>query len=152
MKTIPVPVPEVLNALNLPEDMARNPVFPEHEPHVLAQLERYLEPDAYAALAGTGEEPSETLAVNARLAYCFLILASTLEFLNLKTVGQGIVKVIGLDATETALLTGEEIAAFQKRLLNRALAPLTPWLSPEGHEAYARSFPVASGRLRISVI
>ena len=152
MNTIPVPVPYALNALNLPADMAKNPVFQEHEPLVMAELEICLEPEAYASLTDGAEPPSEFLEVAAKGAYCFLLLASTLEFLNLKTVGEGIVKVIGLDASHTDLLTGEEIEAFRARLYRRALGSLTSWLSPRGHEIYAMSFPSGTAGIRIAVI
>lgn len=155
MSIIPVPVIEALATLNLPADLASNALFQEHSPLVMALLESCLEPESYASLIGEGEdedEPSDSLATNVRAAFCFLLLASTVEFLNLKTVGEGIVKVVGLDASQTALLTGAEIEALQNRLTRRALSSLTPWLSADGHATLASSFPTGPSGLRVAVI
>lgn len=153
MTILPVPVTEALAVLNLPADLASNSLFQEHTPLVMELLSTYLEPASYAALSTSGDdEPSEALATNARASFCFLLLASTLEFLNLKTVGEGIVKNVGLDASQTALLTGAEIEAFQARLTRRALSALTPWLSDAGHAALASSFPSGPSGFRVALI
>ncbi len=140
MKSIPVTTADVLKMLNLPADMSTNDIFELHSPLVLKMLSEYTTEDAYAeALDDEEAEPGEdeavvytTLQTAFRFGYAFLMLNSTCEFLNLKTVGQGIVKTIGLDSSATALLTGGEIDAFKDSLETRALTLLKAYLSPVG--------------------
>ena len=61
------------------------------------------------------------------------MLYSTAEFLNLKTLGEGIVKTVGLDQSATELLTGSEIDAFKAKLELRALNILQAYINPAGH-------------------
>ncbi|MCB5258862.1 MAG: hypothetical protein LHW48_00100, partial [Candidatus Cloacimonetes bacterium] len=60
------------------------------------------------------------------------MLHSTAEFLNLKTLGEGIVKTVGLDQSATELLTGSEIDAFKANLELRALTVLSSYLNQTG--------------------
>ena len=62
------------------------------------------------------------------------MLHSTTEFLNLKTLGEGIVKTVGLDQSATELLTGSEIDAFKANLERRALTLLRNYLNQCGME------------------
>jgi hypothetical protein len=52
----------------------------------------------------------------------------TCEFISLKTLGEGIVKTVGLDQSATELLTGSEIDAFKAKLELRALTRLGDYL------------------------
>jgi hypothetical protein len=52
----------------------------------------------------------------------------TYEFISLKTLGEGIVKTVGLDQSATELLTGSEIDAFKAKLELRALTRLGDYL------------------------
>lgn len=151
---LPVPTTDALAMLNLPSDLAANPVFAAHAPLVLALLASSLDPVAYASLTASAPEddPDPDLAVAAPLSYAFLLLASTAEFLNLKTVGQGIIKVVGLDAAQTALLSGDEIEALKRRLTVRALDPIRSWLSDAGLASLAAAQPTGPSGFRIALI
>lgn len=74
----------------------------------------------------------EPLLVSFRFGFCFLMLHSTCEFLNLKTLGEGIVKTVGLNQSASELLTGSEIDAFKVNLELRALTILQAYLNPAG--------------------
>ena len=152
--TLPIPTPEALQILNLPAEMAANAVFQQHAPLVLASLEEVLDEDAYTALTAADPDPAPdaSLAAVSRLAYSFLLLESTCEFLNLKTLGEGIVKSIGLDAASTALLSGDEVEAFKRRLTFRALTILRAWLNDTGLSRLAAAEPSGPKRLRIAII
>ncbi len=123
---IPLPVPDVLRILNLPADMATNPVFEEHQELVMAGIEYYTNEQPFEE-ATSGEEVPTHLRTAFRMGYAFLMLFSVAEFLNLKTVGEGIVKTIGIDQAATELLTGAEIEDFKKKILIRALEAMAPY-------------------------
>jgi hypothetical protein len=153
MILLPVPTAEAINILNLPAELASNPVFEEHAALVLAQIEAIVDPDAYVLATTEGDEdPSPALQVAFRFGFAFLLLASVAEFLNLKTLGEGIVTTIGLDSSATQLLTGAEIQEFKKALTTRALKALDPHLNEEGLALLAASQTSPSGRVRVALI
>jgi len=67
------------------------------------------------------------------------MLHSTAEFLNLKTLGEGIVKTVGLDQSATELLTGSEIDSFKANLELRALTGLRDYLNQQGQNRLGRT-------------
>jgi hypothetical protein len=80
------------------------------------------------------------------------MLHSTCEFLNLKTLGEGIVKTVGLDQSATELLTGSEIEAFKINLELRALTVLSSYLNPAGLERLNELKPRQARPIRVGVI
>lgn len=123
---IPLPTEDVCKILNLPADLASNPVFEEHQDLVMVGLEYYTQDQCYED-AASGEEVTTHLRTAFRMGYAFLMLYSVAELLNLKTVGEGIVKTIGIDQAATELLTGAEIEDFKNKILIRALEALAPY-------------------------
>jgi len=80
------------------------------------------------------------------------MLQSTCEFLNLKTLGEGIVKTVGLDQSATELLTGSEIDAFKANLELRALNILQAYINPAGHYRLNELKPRQPRLIRVGVI
>jgi hypothetical protein len=80
------------------------------------------------------------------------MLHSTCEFLNLKTLGEGIVKTVGLDQSATELLTGSEIDAFKANLELRALTVLSSYLNPAGLDRLNELKPRQPRPIRVGVI
>jgi hypothetical protein len=80
------------------------------------------------------------------------MLHSTAEFLNLKTLGEGIVKTVGLDQSATELLTGGEIDALKANLELRALTILREYLSPIGMQRLEELNPRLPRSIRVGVI
>lgn len=164
MKAIPVSVADALKMLNLPSDLAGNQIFEQHSPIVIDELEYFTTEDDFedatedieVAEPEEGEEPDaveySALQTSFRLAYAFLLLKSTLEFLNLKTVGQGIVKVVGMDSSATELLTGGEIGAMQDALEIRALKAVRKYLSNEGRARLEDLMPRKARLVKAGVI
>jgi hypothetical protein len=129
--SFPVPVNNDLAMLNLPDETRDRMVFEEHEPLVLERLRAISLEDAY--WEAFREFPDDSPGYTAfRFSYAFLMLASVVEFLNLKTLGEGIVKTTGFDAQSIELLTGAEIDAFKTTLERRALETLSDYLNPVG--------------------
>lgn len=147
---IPVAAATLVGFLNLPSDMTSLGLWTHHQPLVLAEMQGYLTTAAYAdAILATPTNPSTSFVS----MYCFLMLASTAEFLNLKTLGQGIVKTVGLDASATELLTGDEIEEFKDRLVARALKAATAYLSQAGIDKLRELSPaLPKGSLRVAII
>ncbi|NMD11926.1 MAG: hypothetical protein GYA77_00090 [Candidatus Cloacimonetes bacterium] len=132
MRAIPVDPPQLVTIVNLPEDMARNPLWTEHAPLVVRQMAGICQEDCFQAACSDALAGDEPEYVAFRYGYAFLMLASVLEFLNLKTIGEGIVKSIGLDQSATELLTGSEIDAFKANLERRALEAMKAYLNEAG--------------------
>jgi len=80
------------------------------------------------------------------------MLYSTAEFLNLKTLGEGIVKTVGLDQSATELLTGSEIDAFKANLELRALTVLSSYLNQTGLDRLNELKPRTPRVIRVGVI
>jgi len=151
---IPIPVEpnEVLAVLNLPREMAENAIFKEHRGLVLETI-RSLVLDNFYQDATVNDYPDEDpFLISFRFGFCFLMLHSTCEFLNLKTLGEGIVKTVGLDQSATELLTGSEIDAFKAKLELRALTLLRNYLNQSGMDRLAELKPRLPKVLRAGVI
>ena len=80
------------------------------------------------------------------------MLHSTTEFLNLKTLDEGIVKTVGLDQSATEMLTGSEIDAFKANLELRALTGLRDYLNQSGLDRMNELKPRTPRVIRVGVI
>jgi hypothetical protein len=149
--SIPVSTADTLDMLNLPADLADKPVFALHEPLVMQWLATVTESDDYADACGNLEktDPRHTAF---RFGYAFRMLQSVAELLNLKTLGAGIVKTIGLDANATELLTGSEVEAFKTALERRALESLSAYLNFTGRNRLDALSNAVGRRVRAVVI
>jgi hypothetical protein len=152
MKAIPVEVKDVITILNLPGDLAGNPIFGEHEPLVMRHLSEITMQEYYEEAVTKDLEAGDALYVAFRYGYAFLLLESIAEFLNLKTLGEGIVKSIGLDSSATELLTGAEIEEFKAKLELRALMLLKGYLNEEGLARLDELKPRPARLMRVGVI
>lgn len=146
--------------MNLPSDMADNPLWALHSGLLMGLMARYAIAEAMEdASTYTPEEPEEGEAQvieseyyhAMRLAYSYFLLSQTAHLLNLKTIGQGIVKSIGLDSATTSLLTGHEMDMLASTLEMKGLKALGDYISPEGLSR-ERELTPAPKRFRIGVI
>jgi len=149
---IPVETNEVLAVLNLPKEMADNIIFKEHKGLVLETIRSLVLENYYQDATRIDYPDDDPFLISFRFGFCFLMLQSTCEFLNLKTLGEGIVKTVGLDQSATELLTGSEIDAFKANLELRALTLLRNYLNQSGMERLTELKPRLPKVLRAGVI
>jgi hypothetical protein len=149
---IPVETSDVLAVLNLPKEMADNVIFKEHRGLVLETIRSLVLDNYYQDAIGHDYPEDDPFLISFRFGFCFLMLHSTAEFLNLKTLGEGIVKTVGLDQSATELLTGSEIDAFKAKLELRALTLLRNYLNQSGMERLVELKPRLPKVLRAGVI
>jgi hypothetical protein len=149
---IPVETDAILAILNLPKEMVNNGIFKEHQGLILEMIHSLVLQEHYDHATHDDLPEEEPLLVSFRFGFCFLMLHSTCEFLNLKTLGEGIVKTVGLDQSATELLTGSEIDAFKANLELRALTVLSSYLSPAGQERLNELKPRQARLIRVGVI
>jgi len=142
----------MLAILNLPKEMANNGIFKEHQGLVLEMIHSLVLQEHYDHATHDDLPEEEPLLVSFRFGFCFLMLHSTCEFLNLKTLGEGIVKTVGLDQSATELLTGSEIDAFKAKLELRALTLLRNYLNQSGMERLTELKPRHPKVLKAGVI
>ena len=152
MIPIPVETSDVLAVLNLPKEMADKVIFKEHSGLVLETIRSLVLDNYYQDAIGHDYPEDDPFLISFRFGYCFLMLQSTCEFLNLKTLGEGIVKTVGLDQSATELLTGSEIDAFKAKLELRALTLLRNYLNQSGMERLTELKPRLPKVLRAGVI
>ncbi len=152
MIPIPVETNEVLAVLNLPKEMADNVIFKEHRGLVLETIRSYVLDNYYQDATRNDYQEDDPFLISFRFGYSFLMLQSTCEFLNLKTLGEGIVKTVGLDQSATELLTGSEIDAFKAKLELRALTLLRNYLNQSGMDRLTELKPRLPKVLRAGVI
>jgi hypothetical protein len=138
--------------LNLPKEMADNVIFKEHRGLVLETIRSLVLDNYYQDAIGHDYPEDDPFLISFRFGFCFLMLHSTAEFLNLKTLGEGIVKTVGLDQSATELLTGSEIDAFKAKLELRALTLLRNYLNQSGMERLVELKPRLPKVLRAGVI
>jgi len=129
---IPVETEAMLAILNLPKEMGDNGIFKEHRGLVMEMIHSLVMQEHYDHAIHDDLPEEDPLLISFRFGFCFLMLHSTCEFLNLKTLGEGIVKTVGLDQSATELLTGSEIEAFKINLEQRALTLLSSYLNQTG--------------------
>jgi len=149
---IPVETDVMLAILNLPKEMSNNGIFKEHQGLVLEMIHSIVLQEHYDRATHDDLPEEEPFLVSFRFGFCFLMLHSTCEFLNLKTLGEGIVKTVGLDQSATELLTGSEIDAFKAKLELRALTLLRNYLNQSGMERLTELKPRLPKVLRAGVI
>ena len=149
---LPVTILDMLATLNLPAEMESNTVFKEHRPLVLETIKGVVIDNSYESAFDPRVGEDDPLYISFRFGYCFYMLHSTCEFLNLKTLGEGIVKTVGLDQSATELLTGAEIDAFKAGLEKRAFTLLIPYLNQAGKDKLELLFPRPPRKLRVGVI
>ena len=152
MIPIPVEIDVMLSILNLPKEMGDNGIFKEHLTLVLDMVRSVVLPEHYTRAIQEDMPEDDPFCVSFRVGFCFLMLYSTCEFLNLKTLGEGIVKTVGLDQSATELLTGSEISAFKANLELRALTLLRDYLNQSGMERLTELKPRLPKVLRAGVI
>jgi hypothetical protein len=142
----------MLAILNLPKEMANNGIFKEHQGLVLEMIRSLVLQEHYDRATHDDLPEEEPFLVSFRFGFCFLMLQSTCEFLNLKTLGEGIVKTVGLDQSATELLTGSEIDAFKAKLELRALTLLRNYLNQSGMDRLTELKPRLPKELKAGVI
>ena len=152
MIPIPVETIDLLAVLNLPKEMADNVIFKEHRGLVMETIRSLVLDNFYHDAIRNDYPDDDPFLVSFRFGFCFLMLQSTCEFLNLKTLGEGIVKTVGLDQSATELLTGSEIDAFKAKLELRALTLLRNYLNQGGMERLTELKPRLPKVLRAGVI
>jgi len=149
---IPVEIDAMLAVLNLPKEMGDNGIFKEHRTLVLEIVRSVVLPEHYTRAIQDDMPEDDPFLISFRFGFCFLMLHSTCEFLNLKTLGEGIVKTVGLDQSATELLTGSEIDAFKANLELRALTILQAYLNPAGLDRLNELKPRQPRSIRVGVI
>ena len=152
MIPIPVETIDILAVLNLPKEMADNIIFKEHQGLVLETIRSLVSEKYYQDAIGHDYPDDDPFLISFRFGFSFLMLHSTAEFLNLKTLGEGIVKTVGLDQSATELLTGSEIDAFKANLELRALSVLSSYLNPTGLDRLNELKPRQPRPIRVGVI
>ena len=160
MAYLPLSGTEICQMMNLPSDMATNAVWALHQYAIMAQMVEYTIEDAMAdALEYTLAEPAEgeEQVIESeyyhylRLAYAYLALAGVAHLLNLKTVGEGIVKTVGLESAQTSLLTGDEVEQLSRAMKLKGLKALGEYISEDGLSEMKELTPAPKG-FRIGVI
>ncbi|GAB1365623.1 hypothetical protein MASR1M36_04940 [Candidatus Cloacimonadaceae bacterium] len=152
MIPIPVETDAMLAILNLPKEMANNGIFKEHQGLVMKMIHSLVLQEHYDRATHDDLPEEEPFLVSFRFGFSFLMLYSTAEFLNLKTLGEGIVKTVGLDQSATELLTGGEIDAFKANLELRALTTLSSYLNLAGLDRLNELKPRQPRAIRVGVI
>jgi len=91
---IPVEIDAMLSILNLPKEMGDNGIFKEHKAIVMETIRTLVLDNHYQDAIRNDYPDDDPFLVSFRFGFCFLMLHSTCEFLNLKTLGEGIVKTV----------------------------------------------------------
>ena len=88
MIPIPVETDVMLAILNLPKEMTDNVIFKEHKGLVLETIRSLVLDNFYQDAIRNDYPDDDPFLISFRFGFCFLMLQSTCEFLNLKTLGE----------------------------------------------------------------
>jgi hypothetical protein len=129
---LPIDTNTAISILNLNSDDRIIATFDQHAQKVVLLLKRITDEDIWNDLqADLADEDTQN---SFKFAYSYYLLVSAVEFLNLKTLGEGIIKSTGIDQQSTELLTGSEIKAFKKNLEIQALELISEYLNEAGFD------------------
>ncbi len=131
---IPVSAADVRTIVNLPIDGNIESTLSAHSAAAISYLRNHVEKTHYDE--ATSETPGSALASAFRYAYSFILFESVLEFINIKTIGTGIIKSTGIDDQAAELLTVKDIASFKKSLELRALTQIIDYFNLTGKNRY----------------
>ena len=148
---LPIAYVEVLKTLNLQSDIGLEDLFTRHEADVQLFLNRYCDSDIYSTLY-IDAIPAEIISKSFTLAYCYLMLSSTIEFMNLNTLGKGVIRATGMDSNKTELLGHNEIESIKKSLELKALVLIYSYLSGFGQDYYESISKTRKRTMRFSLI
>jgi hypothetical protein len=114
--------------------MASKNIWDNYSGATLSYLESVIEAEYYQQIVAADPVPEPSLKLHnaAQLAYAFTLLSLTIDFLNLNTIGKGIVKKTGMDSDSVELLSGREIEAYKRTLQTKALEALGDYLNNTG--------------------
>jgi len=129
---LPIDTSIAISILNLNSDDRIISTFDQHSSKAVLLLKRVTDEDIWNDLQA--DIADEDIQNSFKFAYCNYLLASTVEFLNLKTLGEGIIKSTGIDQQATELLTGSEIKSFKKNLEIQALELIYEYLNSDGYD------------------
>ena len=129
---LPIDTGTVISILNLNSDDRIIATFEKHSPKAVLILKRLSDEGVWKNLQES--RAGEDVQYSFMFAYCYYLLVSTVEFLNLKTLGEGIIKSTGIDEQSTELLTGTEIKSFKTNLEIQALELISEYLNQAGYD------------------
>jgi hypothetical protein len=129
MSVIPVDTATALLILNLPNDLEQKQIFDEYKPLILSQIEKISDEDVYSAILDDSADVQTKTRY--KFAYCYLLFSNTVEFLNLKTLGERIIKSTGIDGQSAEILSGSEIQSIKKSMEIKALETILEHLNFE---------------------
>jgi hypothetical protein len=131
MMAWPIVTGTICEILNLPkDDFENNTIWAHHSPDVLRYMQAHTDAAVYALVAA--EEATDEIQKAFGFSYANLMLRSTVEFINLNTVGRGIIKSTGMDNLSTNLLSGSELASMRESLELKALEAVSSSLNALG--------------------
>ncbi len=127
---LPIDTAEVVKVLNLNNDDRIIATFEQHSDRIVLLLERFSDSETWNNIVA--ESVDFETQKSYKYAYCYLLLSSTIQFLNFKTIGEGIIKTTGFDNQSTELLTGREIEDNKRSLEIEALEMIYEYLGNRG--------------------
>lgn len=152
MPTIPVKLKKTLSILNLPKELHERGLLYRHRHPTFFWIKEMTTIESFQLASETDLEETDPMSCAFQFGFSFYLLSSALEFLNLKTIGDGIVKTVGLENTSSELLTNAEISEFKLQLEIRALKALKPYLNSTGKSRLEYLCPEPKPRLKIGII
>lgn len=149
--TLPVIPEDVKKTLNL-KGLKSTELFELHQGSVCLQVQRVTTSEHYLAATSDAGDGDASRVTAFRMAYAFFMLHSTLEFLNLNTVGEGVVESTGMDTMQTKLLSTQSVEQKKMILERRALILLKPYLNTAGLERLTTITEKPTKHFRATVI
>jgi len=135
MAVIPVKTDEVLKTLNLSDLSGKQRIadlFRKWEEPVLLYIKKNVTETSYKDVTSGTPDDDETVAFT--IAYSYIMFSKIIEFLNLNTVGEGIIESTGIDERKTQLLGTDSIEKKKRGLELSGLRYLRTYLNETGEK------------------
>lgn len=149
MATLPITISKIKEITNL-QDISRTDALESHFSVALRWLAKYTNEDDYAAVTD-GTDTDAARADSFQMAFAYVVVYYALPLLNMKTVGDGIVRTTGSLQNQVQLLSNDEIKSMQNQFRQNALEMLEPYLNRAG-QALRRSLNRTGGNSQFGVL
>jgi len=126
---IPVEIDAMLAVLNLPKEMGDNGIFKEHKAIVMETIRPLVLDNHYQDAIRNDYPDDDPFLIAFRFGFCFLMLHSTCEFLNLKTLHIAIWLILGIILVQSTQSCAVEIERKFVTTVNPSLEALQLLLS-----------------------
>lgn len=149
---LPITNADALAVLNLPDKARITALFEKHKSGVLSRLALVSDSDVWEEMISADGSPTNEEKAAYLLAYSYTLLSRTALLLNLRTVGEGIVRSAGFQDSRESLLDIKSTEEMSNKLDELSLIAIEAYLNSYGLRELDRYRYKTQTRMSVKVI